>query len=111
MLSATPRLPDDDSTSIDPGRSVPLRSAASTIAVAAFSLTEPAKFMPSHFKNSDCPKTDSRSTYRSCSLKSWGEPTTVMMTFRLVQITQEVVSAASATSDVGQFAGVGLPRL
>jgi hypothetical protein len=34
-----------------------------------------------------------------------------MMTFRLVQITQAVVSAASATSDVGQFAGVGLRRL
>jgi hypothetical protein len=62
MLSATPRLPDEDSTRIEPGLRDPSRSAASTIPVAAFSLIEPAKLKPSHFKKSDCPKTDRRST-------------------------------------------------
>jgi hypothetical protein len=50
MLSATPRLPDDDSTSTGFGVRTPSRSAASTISVAAFSLIEPAKLKPSHFQ-------------------------------------------------------------
>ena len=33
----------------------PSRSAASTISLAAFSLTEPAKLKPSHFRKSECP--------------------------------------------------------
>src|SRR5918999_3618480 len=75
MLRATPRLPDEDSTRIDPGRSPPSRSAASTISVAAFSLIDPAKLKPSHLRKSDCPKIGSRSTYSSSSLKSWGTET------------------------------------
>ena len=55
MLSATPRFPDDDSTSTDPGWSSPSRSAASTISLAAFNFTEPAKLKPSIFRNSDWP--------------------------------------------------------
>src|SRR5918999_2989981 len=62
MLSATPRFPDEDSTRIDPGFRTPSRSAASTISVAALSLIEPAKLKPSHFRNSDRPTTDRRST-------------------------------------------------
>jgi hypothetical protein len=62
MLSATPRFPDEDSTSTDPGRSTPLRSAAATISFAAFNLTEPAKLNPSHFRNNWRPKIDCRST-------------------------------------------------
>src|SRR6478752_6833410 len=72
MLRATPRFPDDDSIRIDPGFRRPSRSAASTISAAAFSLIEPAKLKPSHFRNSEYPKIDRRSTYRSTSLKSSG---------------------------------------
>jgi hypothetical protein len=62
MLSATPRFPDEDSTRTDPGLRTPSRSAAVTISVAAFSLIEPAKLKPSHFRKSECPKIDRRST-------------------------------------------------
>ena len=62
MLSATPRLPDEDSIRIDPGRNTPSRSAASTISVAAFTFTEPAKLNPSHFKKSGSPKMGFTST-------------------------------------------------
>ena len=55
MLSATPRFPDEDSTRTEPGLRHPSRSAASTIPVAAFSLIEPAKLKPSHFRKSDRP--------------------------------------------------------
>ena len=56
IASATPRLPDEDSTRIDSGVSSPSLSAASTISIAALSLIEPAKLKPSHFRNSDRPK-------------------------------------------------------
>src|SRR5919112_389558 len=72
MLRATPRFPEEDSTRNDPGRSHPSRSAASTISTAAFSLTEPAKLKPSHFRKRDCPKIDLRSTYSPPSLNSSG---------------------------------------
>jgi hypothetical protein len=62
MLRATPRFPDEDSIMVEPGVSVPSRSAASTISVAVFSLIEPAKLKPSHFRKSDRPKISSRST-------------------------------------------------
>ncbi|GLW05879.1 hypothetical protein Misp01_10090 [Microtetraspora sp. NBRC 13810] len=62
MLSATPRFPDEDSTRTDPGVRIPSRSAASTISVAVFSLIEPAKLKPSHFRKSEYPKTGRRST-------------------------------------------------
>jgi hypothetical protein len=62
MLSATPRFPEEDSTRIEPGFRIPSRSAASTISMAAFSLIEPAKLKPSHFRNNECPKIDRRST-------------------------------------------------
>jgi hypothetical protein len=72
MLSATPRLPEEDSTRTDLGVRSPSCSAASTISAAVFSLIEPAKLKPSHFRNSGRPKTDRRSTKRSSSLKAWG---------------------------------------
>src|SRR3712207_35506 len=72
MLRATPRLPEEDSTRIDPGRNRPRRSASSTIRVAAFTLTDPAKLKPSHLRKSDRPTTGCRSTYRSSSLNSCG---------------------------------------
>jgi hypothetical protein len=62
MLSATPRFPDEDSTRIDPGLRTPSRSAASTISVAALSLTDPAKLNPSHFRKRLRPTMDRRST-------------------------------------------------
>src|ERR1700754_1845222 len=72
MLTATPRFPDDDSTSTDSGVSTPSRSAASTIPVAAFSFTEPAKFNPSHFRYNLRSTIDRRSTYNSSALNSCG---------------------------------------
>src|SRR6478609_6294543 len=72
ILRATPRFPDEDSTRIESDVNVPSRSAASTISLAAFSLMEPAKLNPSHFRYSECPKTGSRSTYNSSSLKLYG---------------------------------------
>jgi hypothetical protein len=62
MLRATPRLPDEDSTRTDSGVRSPSRSAASTISAAALSLIEPAKLNPSHFRKSERPKIDRRST-------------------------------------------------
>jgi hypothetical protein len=62
MLSATPRFPDEDSIRTDPGRRIPSCSAASTISAAAFSLIEPAKLKPSHFRSRGSPKIDRRST-------------------------------------------------
>jgi hypothetical protein len=62
MLRATPRFPDEDSTRTDPGVRTPSRSAASTISAAAFSLIDPAKLKPSHFRKSGCPRIDRRST-------------------------------------------------
>ena len=61
-LKATPRFPEDDSTRTDSGPSAPARSAASTISLAAFSLIDPAKLKPSHFRNRPCPKMGFRST-------------------------------------------------
>src|SRR3954469_10623495 len=72
MLSATPRLPDEDSTRIESGVSAPSRSAASTISVAALSLMEPAKLKPSHLRNSCWAKIVRRSTNRSSLLKASG---------------------------------------
>src|SRR5688500_18865377 len=72
MLSATPRFPEEDSTRTDLGVKTPSRSAASTISIAAFSLIDPAKLKPSHFKNSRCPKVGSRSTYRSSASNPCG---------------------------------------
>jgi hypothetical protein len=51
---------------------VPALSAASTISVAAFSFTEPAKLKPSHFRNNDCPTIARRSTNSSSSLNPCG---------------------------------------
>jgi hypothetical protein len=62
MLRATPRLADEDSTRTDFGVRRPSRSAPATISAAAFSLIEPAKLKPSHFRKSGCPKIDRRST-------------------------------------------------
>jgi len=62
MLNATPRFPDEDSTRTDPGLSIPARSAASTISFATFSLIDPAKLKPSHYRKSERPKIDRRST-------------------------------------------------
>jgi hypothetical protein len=62
MLRATPRFPDEDSTRTDSGVRSPSRSAASTISAAAFSLIEPAKLKPSHFRKSGRPRIDRRST-------------------------------------------------
>ena len=59
--SATPRFPDEDSTSTESGDSIPSRSAASTISLATLSLIEPAKLKPSHFRNSERPKIGWRS--------------------------------------------------
>src|ERR1700742_322052 len=77
MLRATPRFPDEDSTSTDRGVSIPACSAASTISAAGLSLTEPAKLKPSHFRNSGCPKLGCRSTYSSSALKACGTEMTV----------------------------------
>src|SRR5580693_7727193 len=77
MLSATPRFPEDDSTRTDAGVRAPVRSAASTISAAAFSLIDPAKLNPSHFRNSGRPRIDRRSTYRWSSLNACGTDMTV----------------------------------
>src|SRR5918994_5109233 len=77
MLSATPRLPDEDSMRMESGVRTPSRSAASTISVAALSLIEPAKLKPSHLRYSGSSKIDRRSTYRSSSLKACGTEMTV----------------------------------
>src|SRR5262245_33267252 len=77
MLRATPRLPEDDSMITEPGVRTPSRSAASTISVAAFSFTETAKLKPSHFRNSGCPKTASRSMNSSSVLNCCGADITV----------------------------------
>ena len=58
ILSATPRFPDEDSIRMESGFRIPSLSAASTISFAAFSLIEPAKLKPSHFRKSVCPKID-----------------------------------------------------
>src|SRR3954449_2507304 len=94
MLRATPRLPEDDSTSIDPGRSNPSCSAASTMDAAAFSLIDPAKLKPSHLRNKARPSIDRRSTYRFSSLYCWG----AVMTVTLGPST--AVSAAAAIASV-----------
>src|SRR3954451_17303403 len=72
MLSATPRLPDEDSTMIESGVRSPSRSALSTISVAALTLTDPAKLKPSHLRNSGSSNTGSRATKRASSFKDWG---------------------------------------
>src|ERR687894_2936133 len=77
MASATPRLPEEDSTSTESRVRTPSRSAASTISVAALSLIEPAKLKPSHLRYSGTSKIDARSTYRSSSLKACGTEMTV----------------------------------
>lgn len=61
-LRATPRLPDDDSMSAESEVRTPVRWAASTISVAAFSLMEPAKLKPSHFNRIARPKIELTST-------------------------------------------------
>ncbi len=55
-LSATPRLPEEDSTSTESSRRRRLRSAAATIEAAARTLIEPPRFRPSHFIWSACPR-------------------------------------------------------
>src|SRR5919112_832820 len=84
MLSATPRLPDEDSTMTDPGRSRPSRSAAATIPLAALSFTDPAKLSPSTLRNSGCPITGRRSMNGSCWLYSCGWEMTVTIGSHLV---------------------------
>src|SRR5512134_3032113 len=80
MLSATPRLPEEDSMRIDPGPTTPSRSAASTMSVAALILMDPAKLKPSHLRKSDRSKIDRRSTYSSSSLKACGTDMTGTLT-------------------------------
>src|SRR5215831_16531382 len=77
MLRATPRFPEEDSTRIDRGVSLPARSAAFTISAAGLALIDPAKLKPSHFRNSARPKLDRRSTYSSSTLNACGTEMTV----------------------------------
>src|ERR1700754_2868523 len=112
MLTATPRFPDDDSTSTDSGVSTPSRSAASTIPVAAFSFTEPAKFNPSHFRYNLRSTIDRRSTYNSSALNSCGaEITDIIGSCCFPGLSPVPVQLVEEVVDNIQLAGVDHPAV